>query len=98
MPGGLRGWISPPTGSIGSRFASGWVSTVTYRLAPAPLSADTLAELPQPLSLDRVTVPAALDTDRIRVTRGHQRLDHYAHARWAAPLPDVLSDALARLL
>lgn len=69
-----------------------------YRLTPDALPREVLNSLPRPLSLDRVTVPAALDNNDIRLSRGKQRVDYYANARWAAPLPDTLTDAIAHLL
>lgn len=73
-------------------------ATLTYRLTPSSPGVDAWAGLPQPLVFDPVGVPAALDTDRILISRGDQRLDHYADARWAAPLPAILIDSLARML
>ncbi|HKJ71865.1 MAG TPA: ABC-type transport auxiliary lipoprotein family protein [Gammaproteobacteria bacterium] len=47
------------------------------------------------IAVAKPQVPAGLASDRIAVLRGGRRLDHYAGARWSAPLPDLLQDFLA---
>ena len=70
----------------------------TYLLEPyAAHAADNEGETWPPLALSVSVVPG-LDTDRIQARGPDARLNHYANARWADFLPEVLSSALRRSL
>lgn len=60
---------------------------------PPALPAGTVVELTLP------SVPAGMDKDRIALGLDQgRRLDYYTGARWPAPLPDVLQDAISQTL
>lgn len=60
---------------------------------PPALPAGTVVELTLP------SVPAGMDKDRIALgLDGGRRLDYYTAARWPAPLPEVLQDAISQTL
>lgn len=67
--------------------------------APAPTAPGLEAgHWPRPLTLERPAVAPGLDGSLIRIKRPGGELDHIAGARWAAPLPALLHDALRRSL
>jgi cholesterol transport system auxiliary component len=51
---------------------------------PARVTATVTLQVPRPLAAP------GLDTNRIALTRGAQRLDYYAASSWPGPLPDFL--------
>lgn len=53
------------------------------------------ASAPARIRVVEPRMAAGLDSDRIAVLRANRRLDHYADARWAAPLPRLLQAFLA---
>jgi ABC-type uncharacterized transport system auxiliary subunit len=70
----------------------------TYLLEPySAHMADNAGEAWPPLALSVSVVPG-LDTDRIQARGPDARLNHYANARWADFLPEVLSSVLRRSL
>lgn len=65
-----------------------------YLLHPVPpaQAGGRIPELEVSIVLARPEVAPGLDTERIAVVRDQRKLDYYAGARWAAPLPDVLHE------
>lgn len=62
-----------------------------YLLEPAEVAAAEQAEAPLPaVAVATPRVAPALGGDAIAVVRDGRRLDHFAGARWAAPLPELL--------
>lgn len=65
-----------------------------YRLPPSSLAASTQAPLALSLSLARPAASQALNSARIAVLAGDNRLSSYAGARWSSPAPALLRDHL----
>ena len=65
--------------------------TQVYTLSP-PLSAPGAPPTPAAVTLKvlRPLCAPGLDSDNIALTRSGQRLDFYAHSRWAAQLPELV--------
>lgn len=64
------------------------------RYVLTPLGVEGAATVTGRFQVATPAVPASLASDRIALVRGERRLDHFAGARWAAPLPELLRDFL----
>ena len=60
-----------------------------------PLAAGQGPPLPARIEVAEPRLPPGLASDRVAVLHGERRLDHFAGARWAAPLPGLLQDFFA---
>jgi len=92
----VRAWVA----LLGALMMAACVSlpqgeTPPQRYVLTPLPATEGDELAGRIEVAAPRVPAALASDRIAVVRQGRRLDHYAGARWGAPLPELLKDFLA---
>jgi ABC-type uncharacterized transport system auxiliary subunit len=67
-------------------------SVYLLTVAPAPAPAADLPELPVDLTILRPGVRPGLDTTLIAALYPDRRLDHFAAARWSAPLDEVMQD------
>jgi ABC-type uncharacterized transport system auxiliary subunit len=83
----LMAALSACTGSL---FKSKEPAQAVYMLTIAPESART--EIPADLTILRPRVRPGLDTSLIAALYPDRRLDHYAAARWSAPLEEVVQD------
>jgi ABC-type uncharacterized transport system auxiliary subunit len=63
-----------------------------YLLTVAPAAAADRPELPVDLTILRPGVRPGLDTALIAALYPDRRLDHFAAARWSAPLDEVMQD------
>jgi ABC-type uncharacterized transport system auxiliary subunit len=78
-------------GCTGSLFKSKAPPQSVYLLTVAPASGDR-AEIPSDLTILRPTVRPGLDTSLIAALYPDRRLEHFAGARWSAPLDEVMQD------
>jgi len=83
----LTGALSACTGSL---FKSKEPAQAVYMLTIAPAGART--EIPADLTILRPRVRPGLDTSLIAALYPDRRLDHFAAARWSAPLEEVVQD------
>jgi ABC-type uncharacterized transport system auxiliary subunit len=83
----LMGALSACTGSL---FKSKEPAQAVYMLTIAPAGART--EIPADLTILRPRVRPGLDTSLIAALYPDRRLDHFAAARWSAPLEEVVQD------
>jgi ABC-type uncharacterized transport system auxiliary subunit len=74
----------------GSLFKSKEPAQAVYMLTIAP--AGTRTEIPADLTILRPRVRPGLDTSLIAALYPDRRLDHFAAARWSAPLEEVVQD------
>jgi ABC-type uncharacterized transport system auxiliary subunit len=76
----------------GSLFKSKEPAQAVYMLTIAPAPAGARMEIPADLTLLRPRVRPGLDTSLIAALYPDRRLDHFAAARWSAPLEEVVQD------
>ena len=69
-----------------------------YLLEPLSLPAPGSTSEPMPTLALTVNAVPGLDTDHIQAINADSRLNHYANARWADFLPEVLGSVLRRSL
>ena len=85
----LMAALSACTGSL---FKSKEPAPAVYMLTIEPASAGAHTEVPADLTLLRPRVRPGLDTSLIAALYPDRRLDHFAAARWSAPLQEVVQD------
>ena len=85
------------SGCVGSLLDSNVEPPESYRLAGESLP-DQGGRLPLALGVGHPRAAAALDTDRIAVTRPDSRFDYFAGVRWSEPAPQMLQQLLVRAL
>jgi ABC-type uncharacterized transport system auxiliary subunit len=68
------------------------VYLLTIAPAPAPTPATANPKIPADITILRPRVRPGLDTTLIAVLYPDRRLDHFAGARWSAPLDEVIQD------
>jgi ABC-type uncharacterized transport system auxiliary subunit len=76
--------------ACGSLFTSREPPQSVYLLTTAPVPAN--AQIPADLTILRPQVRPGLDTSLIAALYPDGRLDHFAGARWSAPLDEVVED------
>jgi cholesterol transport system auxiliary component len=76
----------------GSLFKSKEPAQSVYMLSIAPAPAGASPEIPTDLTILRPRVRPGLDTALIAALYPDRRLDHFAAARWSAPLEEVVQD------
>jgi ABC-type uncharacterized transport system auxiliary subunit len=76
----------------GSLFKSKEPAQSVYLLTLAPAPAGASMEIPADLTILRPRVRPGLDTTQIAALYPDRRLDHFAAARWSAPLDEVVQD------
>ena len=76
----------------GSLFKSREPPQSVYLLTIAPAAAASATEIPGDLTILRPRVRPGLDTSLIAALYPDRRLEHFAAARWSAPLDEVLED------
>ena len=71
-----------------------------YRLTPAAVAAPAPRRTPVPLQLlvDVPSAPAAIDTQRLALSRGPTRLDYFAAAAWTDTAPRMLQSLIVSSL
>jgi len=94
-------WLAAPpaavlvaalSGCTGSLFKSKEPAQAVYLLTIAPAPAGAIMEIPADLTILRPRVRPGLDTSLIAALYPDRRLDHFAAARWSAPLEEVVQD------
>ncbi|MEF8792990.1 ABC-type transport auxiliary lipoprotein family protein [Thiohalorhabdus sp.] len=90
---------APTLGLLSALFLSACVSLPEAEAPPeryvlTPIGLEEATTVPGRIEVASPVVPAGLASDRIAVMRGGRRLDHFAGARWAAPLPQLVRDFL----
>jgi len=76
----------------GSLFKSKEPAQSVYMLTVAPAAAAANPEIPADITILRPRVRPGLDTTLIAALYPDRRLDHFAGARWSAPLDEVVQD------
>jgi len=69
-----------------------------YRLTALPPAAGAVAPLPLQLLVDVPSAPAALDTERIALSRGPNSIDYFANAAWTDRAPLLIQSLLVESL
>jgi ABC-type uncharacterized transport system auxiliary subunit len=78
--------------ACGSLFQSKEPARSVYLLTVPPAAAAAGAQIPDDLTILRPRVRPGLDTSLIAALYPDRRLEHFAAARWSAPLDEVLED------
>jgi len=91
--------LAPALGLLSALLLSACVSLPEAESPPeryvlTPLGVEGDATVAGRLEVASPAVPASLASDRIALVRDERRLGHFAGARWAAPLPELLRDFL----
>ncbi len=80
------------SGCTGSLFKSKEPAQSVYLLTIAPAAAAANPQIPADITILRPRVRPGLDTTLIAALYPDRRLDHFAGARWSAPLDEVVQD------
>jgi ABC-type uncharacterized transport system auxiliary subunit len=80
------------SGCTGSLFKSKEPAQSVYLLTIAPGAAAAKPVIPADITILRPRVRPGLDTTLIAALYPDRRLDHFAGARWSAPLDEVVQD------